>query len=127
LARMEYSNALHLFPPSESGWKPVVDVCSSKTKEGIANIWNIINDYHSFTVQNGYFRKRRMEQNRQVLYETIEEALKNHFFSGKEISDSLVKLEKEIITGKANPYTSAQHLLEKYFIPFLSSSAKADV
>ena len=115
LARREYANALHLFPPSDSGWTPVVDVCSSKTKEGISNIWNIITDYQSFTKQNGFFGKRRMEQNRQLLYETIEEALKNHFFSGKEISHSLALLEKEIVTGKANPYTSAQQLLEKYF------------
>ena len=118
LARIEYSNALHLFPPSESGWTPVVDVCSSKTKEGISNIWNIITDYQSFTKQNGFFEKRRMEQNRQVLHETIEEALKSHFFSRKEISHSLAKLEKEIIAGKANPYTSAQQLLENYFLPF---------
>ena len=81
---MEYSNALHLFPPSESGWTPVVDVCSSKTKEGIQNIWNIITDYRSLTMQNGFFLKRRMGQNRQVLYETIEEALKSNFFSRKD-------------------------------------------
>jgi len=112
---MEYSNALHLFPPSESGWTPVVDVCSSKTKEGISHIWDIITDYHSFTLQNGFFHKRRMEQNRQLLYETIEEALKNHFFSKKDISHSLAKLEKEIMAGKANPYTSAQQLLKDYF------------
>jgi LAO/AO transport system kinase len=115
LARMEYSNALHLFPPSESGWTPVVDVCSSKTKEGISNIWNIISDYTAFTHQNGFFGKRRMEQNRQLLYETIEEALKSHFFSRKDISHSLAKLETEIITGKANPFTSAQQLLKNYF------------
>jgi LAO/AO transport system kinase len=115
LARMEYVNALHLFPPSESGWAPVVDVCSSKTKEGISNIWDIISNYRSFTTRNGFFAKRRMEQNRQLFYETIEEALKNHFFARKDISHSLVQLEKEIISGKANPYTSAQQLLEKYF------------
>jgi len=126
LARMEYSNALHLFPPSESGWTPVVDVCSSKTKEGISNIWNIITDYQSFTKQNGFFEKRRMQQDRQVLYETIEVALKNHFFSRKDISNSIAKLEKEITAGKTNPYTSAQQLLEKYFIPFRSSSEKTD-
>jgi LAO/AO transport system kinase len=126
LARMEYSNALHLFPPSESGWTPVVDVCSSKTKEGIQRIWNIITDYRSFTTQNGFFRKKRMEQNRQVLYETIEEALRSHFFSRKDISRALAELENEIISGKVNPYISAQQLLDKYFILLRTSSKKAD-
>jgi LAO/AO transport system kinase len=115
LAKVEYSNAIHLYPPQESGWTPVVDVCSSKTKVGISNIWNIISDYRSFTLQNGYFVKRRMEQNRQVLYETIEEALKNHFFSRKEISHTLAELEKEIMAGHVNTYVAAQKLLEEYF------------
>ena len=29
LAKAEYSNALHLFPPPESGWIPVVETCSA--------------------------------------------------------------------------------------------------
>src|SRR4030043_589923 len=33
-AKSEYSNALHLFPPSESGWIPRVITCSSKTGSG---------------------------------------------------------------------------------------------
>ena len=76
LAKTEYSNALHLFPPSDSGWIPCVDTCSSLTREGISNIWERILEYRTFTENNGFFYKKRMEQNRQVFYEAIEESLK---------------------------------------------------
>ena len=114
-ARVEYANALHLFPPSESGWIPPVGLCSAISKMGIEEVWKTILDYKSLTSLNGFFQKRRMEQNRQVLYESIEEALKNHFFSNKEIASHISALENEIILGRANPYVVAQELLINYF------------
>jgi LAO/AO transport system kinase len=115
LAKTEYFNALHLFPPPESGWTPVVQTCSSRTGEGIARVWSTVEDFCSFTKMNGSFARRRMEQNRQVLFETIEESLKTSFFSRKEISHQLKKIETAVINGKMNPYVAAQQLLEKYF------------
>ena len=56
-----------------------------------------------------------MEQNRQVLIETIEEGLRHHFFSRKEIAHAIARSEREIQTGHVNPYKAAQELLEQYF------------
>jgi LAO/AO transport system kinase len=56
-----------------------------------------------------------MEQNQKVLYETIEEELKRHFFAQKEISATLHHIEKEIMSGNLNPYQAANDLLEKYY------------
>jgi len=115
LAKTEYSNALHLFPPPESGWLPVVETCSSRTGEGIAQVWSTIEDFCSFTKKNGSFDCRRMEQDRQVLFETIEESLKTNFFSRKEISHQLKKMETAVMEGKLNPYVAARQILENYF------------
>jgi LAO/AO transport system kinase len=93
----------------------VVQTCSSRTGEGIARVWSTVEDFCSFTKMNGSFARRRMEQNRQVLFETIEESLKTSFFSRKEISHQLKKIETAVINGKMNPYVAAQQLLEKYF------------
>ncbi len=114
-ARVEYANALHLFPPPDSGWIPVADICSARTKQGIDHVWDIIMEYRETTTRTGYFHQRRMEQSRQVLLETIEEGLRHHFFSRKRIEHLLAKSEKEIMTGHANPYKAAQELLEEYF------------
>jgi len=61
-AQAEFTNALHLFPPSASGWTPLVKTCSSLHGSGIDEIWKMLEDYSSFVQKNGYLAKRRKEQ-----------------------------------------------------------------
>jgi LAO/AO transport system kinase len=56
-----------------------------------------------------------MDQDRQVLIETIEESLKSSFYNRKEISHELKRLEVEVISGKISPYLAAKELLDRYF------------
>jgi LAO/AO transport system kinase len=44
-AKREYKNALHLFPPSETGWYPNVLTCSAVNNEGLDAIWNEISKF----------------------------------------------------------------------------------
>ncbi|TRZ76365.1 MAG: methylmalonyl Co-A mutase-associated GTPase MeaB [Bacteroidetes bacterium] len=115
LAKAEYFNALHLFPPPESGWIPVVETCSAHTREGITRVWEIINDFCTFTSTKGFFTRRRMEQDRQVLFEAIDGSLKTSFYSRKDIAHQLKKMETDVVAGKVNPYIAAKELLEKYY------------
>jgi LAO/AO transport system kinase len=115
IAKAQLSEALHFYPPAASGWKPSVDVCSCKTKEGISNIWNIIKRYETFTKHSGYFLQKRSEQNRQVMFETIEEALKAKFYSRKDIHSLIKQMESDIISQKINPYLAGNLLIQKYY------------
>ena len=115
LAKAEYSNALHLFPPPESGWIPVVETCSAKTHEGIINVWETIDDFCRFTSAKGFFTRRRMEQDRQVFFDAIDESLKTSFYSRKDIIHQLKKMEMDVVAGKISPYVAAKELLEKYY------------
>lgn len=115
LAKAEYRNALHLFPPSESGWVPQVGLCSAMTKSGIPEVWQTILAYAEHTRQNGYFQKKRMEQDRQIFFETIEDALKQNFYQRKEIGHTIHLLEQAIGEGSISPYMAAKELLALYF------------
>ncbi len=114
-ARVEYANALHLFPPALSGWTPVVDICSAQSLFGIDRVWEIILNYCTLTCENGFFHRRRMEQNKQILLETIESGLHRNFFSRKDITARLHRIDQDILKGRLNPYAAAQELLEQYF------------
>jgi len=114
-ARIEYANALHLYPPSESGWTPVTDVCSARTREGIERVWETILKHHDLFQKNGSLLQGRMEQNLQVLEECIEEGLKKHFFSRKDIAHDISRVREKISKGFLSPYTGARELLESYF------------
>jgi len=73
LAKIQYQNALHLFPPTPSGWDPKVLTCSAHEKTGIEELWAIISGYLAMTKENNYFQHRRNEQAKYWMYETINE------------------------------------------------------
>jgi len=111
VARTQFSNALHLFPPTESGWTPPVETCSAYTKDGIENIWSIVQNYISHTQSNGYFEHKRREQSRRILSETIDETLLTRFYHNPEIKQRLKIAMDEVLKGRISPYVAAQELL----------------
>jgi LAO/AO transport system kinase len=114
-AKSEYSNALHLFPPSESGWVPLVLTCSAKTNSGIAEIWDVILQYMELARQNGFFEKKRLEQSLYWMYETINQNLKDSFYHDRRIQKLLKMYEKKVLAGETTPFTPEKALMEKYF------------
>jgi len=114
LAKAQYENALHLFPPGESSWTPKVRTCSAVEHSGIEEIWKMVKNYQETTLQNSYFEKRRKEQTLEVLYDAIDDNLKSRFYSAGIVSDKLKQLEKSILKGSISPYQAAQDLLESY-------------
>jgi LAO/AO transport system kinase len=115
MARVEYKNALHLFPPSPSRWHPRVMTCSSREKKGISEIWETVRDYVSVTKSNGWFWERRREQAVTRMHETIIDTLKNSFYSHPEVMAMLPELEKQLREGETTSYKPATILLDKYF------------
>ena len=80
MARALYSNALHLFPPTESGWAPTALTASSVEKTGLEDIWAMMEKYFKLVKGNGYYWKRRLEQDRYWMYETINNSLHDMFY-----------------------------------------------
>jgi LAO/AO transport system kinase len=112
-ARVEYANALHLFPPPSSGWKPVVETCSATTGKNIARIWEIIMDFRQDMTSKGYLKQRRTGQDLQVFRDTIEEGLRRHYLSNPKIAKTMASFEQAITTGQMNPYRAAWEVVER--------------
>ena len=110
-----YRNALHLFPPTLSGWIPQVKVCSSLRKTGINEIAQSLEDYFEWVKGNNYFEERRSTQAKFWMFETIEEHLKNSFYQNKLVRTVLTQAEKEVSAEKLSPFVAARELLKKYF------------
>ncbi|MDG5799080.1 methylmalonyl Co-A mutase-associated GTPase MeaB [Marinilabiliaceae bacterium ANBcel2] len=115
LAKSQYSNALHLFPPSPSSWAPKVETCSSLSSSGVADVWKMVMEYVTLTRKNNYFEQNRREQSQYWMYESINEALKENFYQNSEIKERLKELEKLVVNGKISSFEAAGTLLEKYF------------
>ncbi len=113
-ARTEYAHALHLFPPTESGWIPKADSCSAIENQGITNVVDIIEEYKNLTITNGYFNTKRKNQLKGWLNHSISEKLREKFYSNPSIKAELVKMESLLLKGNVNPYKLASDLISKW-------------
>jgi LAO/AO transport system kinase len=116
-AKREYKNALHLFPPSETGWYPNVLTCSAVNNEGLDAIWNEISKFSQHMKEKGLFLRNRQFQNVEWMHDIIMYSLKQHFYSDQEISQSISLLESEIRKKQIPAITAARQLLDKYYKP----------
>ena len=114
LAANSFRNALHLFPPSESGWTPKVLTYSGFYEYRIKEVWDMVWEYIDFVKQNGYFQYRRNEQAKYWMYETINESLKNGFYNDPEISALLSDYEAQVLGGQQTSFAAARRLLDLY-------------
>lgn len=111
-AKAEYINALHLMPPSASGWIPKVTSCSSQTGEGIKELWKMIEHYVVFTKENQWFEKNRARQNLYWMHETVSEELKRRFYADTKTQEKIKQLEQDVMTGKLSSFEAAKLLLQ---------------
>ena len=114
LAKALYSNALHLFPPSESGWVPRALTTSAVTKEGLQEVLDTIIEYFKLTESNGYYLHKRREQSRFWMYESIQEELKNRFFDNPAIAERIHEYEQKVLNGEISSFAAGAELLRIY-------------
>ena len=112
LARNEFARALHLYPNKETGWKPKTLLCSAIKNEGIKEIWEVVSEYSNLVKTNGYFDKKRKQQNKFWLMQTIESRLKSEFFENTAIKKELDLQLKAIEENKTTPFEAAEKLLK---------------
>jgi LAO/AO transport system kinase len=115
MAQRLLKNALHLYPLPESGWTPEVLTYSGYYGIGIEEVWDMIHRYIDFVKQNGYFERRRNEQSKYWMYETINERLKNDFYRDEEIEKLLPRLEEEVLSARKSSFVAANQALQQYY------------
>lgn len=113
-AQAEFANAIHLFPPPLSGWTPQVKTCSSLYNNGIDEIWTMILSYRKHVSVNKFLNRRRQEQSRYWMHETIREGIYTHVFNDPVMKLELEQYEKAIIEGKMTSFMAAVSILNKY-------------
>ena len=111
MAKLQYANALHIFPKSASGWEPIVSTASAIKNIGISEVWERIEEFKDLVVENGYFQKNRKEQQIEWMYNNIHEELKQLFYGSKEIKDQLKLLENDIVSSKISPVKAAEKMI----------------
>lgn len=114
LAQADYLSAMRLFPPTKTGWRPPVLLCSAQTGEGIDQVWQAVNDFIQNSKNVGYFERKRSDQALLWMRDAIHHGLMEGFAARPELRALQSELEQEVLRGTASPQTSARKLLEAY-------------
>ncbi len=114
-AKVQYQNALHLFPPAPSGWTPRVETCSSIYKTNMDTIGSMIDEYTALVKKNGFFDQKRKNQHVNHMYDNIRQSLTDRFYQHPGViantEDTIRSLENNQLTS----YQAAEKLLNIYF------------
>ncbi|MGL5785196.1 MAG: methylmalonyl Co-A mutase-associated GTPase MeaB [Bacteroidales bacterium] len=124
LAQGQFRNALHLFPPADSGWKPQVLTYSGYYGIGIEEIWQMVYEYIDFTKENGYFDFKRNEQSKYWMYESINEKLRESFYRNPVIEKVLQEKEEKVLKAELSSFIAAKEMLDLYFHELVHSNNK---
>ncbi|MAO65775.1 MAG: methylmalonyl Co-A mutase-associated GTPase MeaB [Balneola sp.] len=113
-AMSEYKNALHLFPPTESGWIPKVATCSAFHNKRIAEIWEIVDEFVRHTKTKGFFEKKRKEQANYWLDEAINQELHRAFYDDPGLKKKLAAFRKQVQEEEISSYKAARDLMREF-------------
>ncbi|MFK8039360.1 MAG: methylmalonyl Co-A mutase-associated GTPase MeaB [Crocinitomicaceae bacterium] len=115
LARLDYKNALHLFPANKNNWIPKVETISAVENKGIEKVIDIINEFDSQTKNNQYFYSKRQNQQVYWMHESLKDLILEKAYTNPEIKALLSTLEVELRKGKTSSFTAAELLYKKLY------------
>lgn len=113
-AKREYRNAIHLFPPKESGWQVGVEICSALKNTGIERVWEQILKYRQLTQANDFFQKNRQRQAKYWLEATIKARLQEIFHKHPHVKNQLEEVENKVLKGELSSFQGAELLLKVF-------------
>lgn len=116
LAQAQYQSALRIFSMPPSGWSPVATACSAYTREGLFELWDLVEAFFEQIKGNGYFFRHRQEQARYWMRETINDELLRRFYGDDGMMARMEVLDKEVAEGRVSSFAAAQELLGRFFI-----------
>jgi LAO/AO transport system kinase len=115
-AAANFRNALHLFPLTESGWIPKVLTYSGYYAIGIDELWNMINEYIIFTKGNSYFERKRNEQAKFHMYESINYMLHDTFYRHPKIEKQLPCIEQKVLNKEMSSFVAAKKMMDLFMV-----------
>jgi LAO/AO transport system kinase len=113
-AAAEYKGALQLLRPASRHWRPPVLTCSALTGEGIAEVWETVEDCRRTLDDCGELAAKRAGQARSWMWSEVSETLLQAVREHPEIAGELAALEDEVMAGRTTPGAAAGRVLARF-------------
>ncbi|XP_041056080.1 methylmalonic aciduria type A protein, mitochondrial isoform X1 [Carcharodon carcharias] len=112
--QVEYTSALKLLRNRSKNWKPKVIRVSSKTGEGIPELWEKIAEFRTSALASGELQIRRQKQQKVWMWNLIEENVTEYFCNHPAVSSQIPSLEDKVVSGDITPGLAADILLKAF-------------
>ncbi|MDU3475856.1 MAG: methylmalonyl Co-A mutase-associated GTPase MeaB [Veillonella sp.] len=111
IARSDYDRMLHYIRPATEKWKTQAYTCSAVTKDGLDELWDVIQEFTEQGKENGVFLKRRQEQSLRWVRDMIDEHLHNLFFNNVVIQGRMGEVENAVLDGEMSESQAVEELI----------------
>lgn len=112
IARLDYKNALHLFPANQNNWIPKVETLSSLDKHGIEKCWEIISEFKDLTQKNGHFQLNRNNQQKYWMNESLKDLILNEFYQNPDFKNIKQRIEIDLKNGNLTSFQAAEKIFK---------------
>lgn len=110
-ARADFDQMLHYLRPATEGWTSRAYMCSSLTGEGIAEMWDVIQQFRDTVKASGLFEQRRQQQNITWVETMIDEFFKTMIAQNETIQNARAELEHKVTQGHLSPTAAARQII----------------
>lgn len=114
-AKTEYRNALTLFRKKRKDWVPKVVTTSSRTGEGIAELWEAIEAFETQMRASGEFMRRREEQALTWMWRVVDEVLIDRVKNDPCVTRAMPGLVEQVKAGRMLPGAAGDEILKQFF------------
>jgi LAO/AO transport system kinase len=113
-ARQEAQNALHYLKPATPEWKPQALKCSSMTGEGVDDVWQMVDQFHTQMSESGQLTANRNQQRLDWMHAMVEQQLISRFYTSDTIRSLLPLIKEQVLSGTIPASAGATHLLKAF-------------
>ncbi len=114
LKKAELAGVLHFLASPTPDWKPFCETCSAHTGMGVERAWNLLEGFREKLTSNGFFEKRRRQQNVEWFKFLMEQEVLRRFFATEGVEDAISHYQKLIQNSDITATKAVCNILESY-------------
>ncbi|XP_046642451.1 methylmalonic aciduria type A homolog, mitochondrial-like [Daphnia pulicaria] len=112
----EYTSSLKFMRPISPNWRPKVLKVSSLTKEGLPELWAVMQEFHQTMLRTGELLETRRKQQRVWMWNYITQHIMQVFREDPRVKRDIHEMEKNVEQGCMTAGEAAEILLH-HFVP----------
>jgi LAO/AO transport system kinase len=112
-AANQYAAALHLFPPSETGWVPQVHTSSALNKTGFDTLHNTLSEFFELVETSGRKAENRIRQDLLWLDEALRHELLDRVENNPALNAEMALVRSQVMQRQVSPFAAAAQFINR--------------